>query len=295
MLEDPQLALQVRALPAPVLRQVVLGVGLEDAAELIELSTVEQLREVFDEDLWQSPKPGQDETFDVARFVVWLEVMLEVGGTFVADRLAELSEDFLVFVISHLVRVLDSTVIAASISDPSEADLLDKALDAQLCQELDDYLLVSRIENGWDAVLATLVALDERHSPLLRAVLRRCSIIAQEEVEDAGELYEALSEEEQLLERTLQELLDQDPNAYRHIVEELAYLANVLVAGDTSVARSSRPVEAAEPVLDLCDEGLRLIADRSARPDPASAREELLRWGAVATFRVAWASRGEPG
>ena len=77
MLDDPQLAPQLRALPAPVLRQVILQIGLEDAGELVALSSLEQLREVFDEDLWRSPRPGQDDAFDATRFCTWLEVLLE--------------------------------------------------------------------------------------------------------------------------------------------------------------------------------------------------------------------------
>ncbi len=88
LLEDPELAPTLRALPAPALRQVILRVGLEDAGELIALASLEQLREVFDEDLWRSAQPGQDEAFDAARFAVWLEVLLEGGEALVADRLA---------------------------------------------------------------------------------------------------------------------------------------------------------------------------------------------------------------
>ncbi len=389
LLEDPQLAPALRALPAPALRQVILRVGLEDAGELIALSTLEQLREVFDEDLWRSPQPGQDEAFDAKRFVVWLEVLLEGGEAFVADRLAELSEDFLVFAVSRLVRVLDVSVLTAWASDPSEAGLLDKVVDTQLCHELDEYLLVSRIEWGWDAVLTTLLALDERHPVLLRGVLSRCSIATHEEVEDAGKLSAALQGAQLLLEdaraereerraergyvspadaraflalartapetpeqdpltrahfrdlkpvaaaspsaaaatalpqppplrqllaeagvapdaqaapsaagslfrQTVGELLERDPDAHQRVVEELAYLANVLIAGDASAARTWRPVEAAERVLELCDEGLRSIADRGSS-DPAAPREALLRWGAVGVFRVAWASRSRAG
>src|SRR5512134_1127963 len=135
MLDDPQLAPQLRALPAPVLRQVILRVGLEDAGELVALSTLEQLREVFDEDLWRSARPGEDEAFDAARFVVWLEVLLEGGDAFVADRLAELSEDFLVFAVSRLVRVLDLAVLTAWATVPGEAELLDAVVETQPCQE----------------------------------------------------------------------------------------------------------------------------------------------------------------
>jgi hypothetical protein len=78
------------------------------------------------------------------------------------------------------------------------------------------------------------------------------------------------------------------------VLEELAYLANVLVAGDTGAARGWRPVEAVERVLELCDEGLRTIANRGGE-DPATAQEALLRWGAVGVFRVAWAARSGAG
>lgn len=200
MLDDPQLAPQLRALPAQVLRQVILQIGLEDAGELVALSSLEQLREVFDEDLWRSPRPGQDDAFDAGRFCTWLEVLLEAGDAFVADRLAELSEDFLVFAFSRLLRALDTAEVAASISDDDEAGLIDKALEAEACQELGDYLIVARVENGWDAVWTTLVALDDRHPELLRAVLQRCWLATREQAEGAGGLYEVLTGEEQLLE-----------------------------------------------------------------------------------------------
>jgi len=389
LLEDPELAPALRALPAPALRQVILRVGLEDAGELVAVSTLEQLREVFDEDLWRSARPGEDEAFDAARFAVWLEVLLEGGEAFVADRLAELSEDFLVFAVSRLVRVLDVAVLTAWATDPREGDLLDNVVETQPCQELDEYLIVSRTEWGWGAVLTTLLAIDERHPDLLRAVLGRCATATHDEVRSAGELHTALRGEELLLEdaraereerraergyvspadaraflalartapegpeedpitrahfrelkavvaagraaapaaalspppplrqllaeagveaeapetapapgslfrRTLAELHERDPRAHQRLVEELAYLANVLIAGDTSAAHSWRPVEAAERALELCDEGLRAIADRRGS-DPATAQEVLLGWGAVGVFRVAWASRHGAG
>jgi hypothetical protein len=200
LLDDPQLAPQLRALPAPVLRQVILRIGLEDAGELVALSSLEQLREVFDEDLWRSPRPGQDDAFDAARFCTWLEVLLEAGDAFVADRLAELSEDFLFFAFSRLLRALDAAEVAASIRDDDEAGLLDKVLEADACQELGDFLVVPRIENGWDAVWTALLALDERHPDLLRAILQRCWLATREQAEGAGGLYEVLTGEEQLLE-----------------------------------------------------------------------------------------------
>jgi hypothetical protein len=386
LLDDPELAPALRALPAPALRQVILRVGLEDAGELVALSTLEQLRDVFDEDLWRSAGPGEDEAFDAARFVVWLEVLLEGGEAFVADRLAELSEDFLVFALSRLVRVLDVAILTTWATAPGEASLLDEIVDMQPCQELDEYLMVARRESGWDALLTTVLALDERHPELLGAVLGRCAAATHDEVRSAGKLHAALRGEALLLEdaraereerraehgyvspadaraflalaratpagpdedpitrahfrelkpeatpspaaapaqarpqtprlrellgeaggaaeseetapagsslfrQTLAELQDADPRVQQRLLEELAYLANVLIAGDTSAERSWRPLEAAERVLELCDEGLlAVIADREG-DGPESAREALVDWGAVGVFRLAWAAR----
>jgi hypothetical protein len=200
MLADPTLAQELRALPAPALRRVILRVGLEDAGELVALSSLEQLREVFDEDLWRSPEPGRDDAFDAARFCVWLEVLHEAGEGFVADRLAELSEDFLVFAFSRLLRALDAAEVAASIRDDDEAGLIDKVLEAEDCRELGEWLIVARVENGFDAVWATLLGLDDRHPELLHAVLHRCWLATREQAEAASGLYEVLSGEEQLLE-----------------------------------------------------------------------------------------------
>lgn len=389
LLEDPELAPTLRALPAPALRQVILRVGLEDAGELIALASLEQLREVFDEDLWRSERPGQDEAFDASRFAVWLEVLLEGGEAPVADRLAELSEEFLVFAVSQLVRVLDVAVLTEWATEPLEAERLDQIFDAQFCQELDDYLLLSRCDQGWDAVRTTLLALDERHPQLLQGVLGRCALATHEEVQSAQTLHAVLAGDERLLEdaraerearraergyvspadaraflalartpmphpeqdpitrahfrelkpqpdprpgaasavghprpsslrrvllgagvevelqptppaagalfrRTLAELLERNPQAHQRVIEELAYLSNVLIAGDSSTARVWRPVEAAERVLELCDAGLRSLTDRGGS-SPLDPRDALERWGAVGTFRLAWASRAGSG
>ena len=47
-----------------MLGRVIDHVGLEDAGELVALATTDQLRRIFDDDLWHAPAPGKDETFD---------------------------------------------------------------------------------------------------------------------------------------------------------------------------------------------------------------------------------------
>lgn len=200
LLDDPDLLPQIRALPVPVLRQVILQIGLEDSGELIALSSPEQLRDLFDEDLWRAGSAGQDEHFDAARFAAWLEILLEAGEEFVSDRLARFSEDFLVFAFAQLVRVLDTAEITAALGGSDESGLLDRVLDSELCQELDEYLIVSRLENGWDAVWTSLLALDARDGSLLRAVLHRCWLATREQVDRNGGLHAALDDSEMLFE-----------------------------------------------------------------------------------------------
>jgi len=200
LLDAPDLAHRLQALPAPALREVLLEIGIEDAGELIALTSFEQLRDVFDEDLWRAPTPGADAGFDAERFALWLEVLQEAGDAFVADRLAEFSEDFLAFAFSRLVRVIDVSRASAALSDPDEANLLDKLVESQGCEELDGHLVVARSERAFDAVWSSLLALDERHPELLRALLRRNWLATESEAEDAGGLYALLTEGEQLRE-----------------------------------------------------------------------------------------------
>ena len=79
ILDQPDLVRSVRELPPQTFGKLIHHIGLEDAGELVALATTDQLRQIFDDDLWRSEKPGRDETFDAERFALWLEVMLEVG------------------------------------------------------------------------------------------------------------------------------------------------------------------------------------------------------------------------
>src|SRR5512144_1122618 len=90
ILEEPGLAQAVRGLEPRTLGRLIDHVGLEDAGEIVALASTAQLTAVFDEDLWRSDRPGEDERFDAARFAVWLEVLLEVGERFAARKLVEL-------------------------------------------------------------------------------------------------------------------------------------------------------------------------------------------------------------
>src|SRR6516225_3374003 len=64
MLDEPSLVTTVQRLTPHALGKIIQHVGLEDCGEILSLATTEQLRRVFDEDLWRSDRPGRDEVFD---------------------------------------------------------------------------------------------------------------------------------------------------------------------------------------------------------------------------------------
>ncbi len=199
VLEAPDLAGQVRALPGALLGKLIDHVGLEDAAELVALASTQQLTQIFDEALWHSARPGEDERFDSERFLLWLEILLESGERVVAERLAELSEDLLTLALQRHLLVVRLVDLQRELSgDDADSFEAEKALESSLSEELDDYQLIWRGGDGWDAVLTALLALDRDHHGLVVDVLERCADLSNEQIEDAGGLHAALSGEEML-------------------------------------------------------------------------------------------------
>src|ERR1041384_7842488 len=133
VLETPELAEQVQSLPPPVLGKLIEHVGLEDAGELVALATTEQLAHIFDEDLWKSSRVGEDERFDSARFLLWLELMLEADERRIAERLAELPQELLVLAFHRHMLVLPFDDLRAELSaGDDEADAAEKAFESCL-------------------------------------------------------------------------------------------------------------------------------------------------------------------
>jgi hypothetical protein len=200
ILETPDLAAAVQGLPAPALARLIDEVGLEDAGEIVAFASPAQLAEVFDADLWRSDQAGADERFDGGRFLVWLEVMLEAGDAFVAERLASLPEDLLALALHEHLLVLDVDDLLAEMrgADEEEVKLVEKALSNCLSEEIDEYQLVARRHDGWDAVLAAVLALDRDHHALLARVLERLCSMTAEHIDREGGLHSALTSEEML-------------------------------------------------------------------------------------------------
>jgi hypothetical protein len=199
VLETPGLTAQVQALPATVLGKLIEHVGLEDAGELVALATTEQLAGIFDEDLWRSNRVGEDERFDSERFLLWLEVLLEGGDRCVADRLAELPPDLLTLAFHRhlLVLALDDLQAELTAGD-DEAEAAEKAFESCLSEELEDFQLIWRGGDGWDSVLAAILAFDRDHHTACAELLERCAALSREHIDENGGLYAVLSSEEML-------------------------------------------------------------------------------------------------
>lgn len=202
LIEMPDLAQTVAALPAPTFAALIRKIGVEDAGEIVALATTEQLVQAFDEELFVNERAGERETLDVRRFVVWLEVLLEAGDEATARRVAVLDEEFVTHALSNIVLVLDQDALRQRLDegDEDEAWQVDKSLESALTEELDGYILVAKQHEGWDAALSLILALDRNHRALLERILDRLAAVASGYLDDLDELSTVLSEGESLAE-----------------------------------------------------------------------------------------------
>ena len=202
ILEEPKAIAVIQHLDPRILYRLVNQIGLEDAGEIVKYATTDQLKKLFDEDLWSNQKPGAEEKLDTSRFVLWLSVMLDIGTEYTISKITELDEDFLVAVLSKhlLVQNLDDLTLMNCGDRPSQSldDVTQKVLEGSLNHEFDEYIAISRDYNSWTPIFTLLVNLDEEHHDLLMRLLERCCYISNEYVEDNGGLCNVLTAEEQV-------------------------------------------------------------------------------------------------
>lgn len=380
LLELPALPAVVRSLDDASLTRLVRQVGLEDAGAVVALATPRQLEALLDADAWVPGAPGDAERFDPGRFALWLAVLVEADPDAAAEKLTGLDETFLAMAFSRLVRVFDGDrlrLAAAAADEDDDLDAFDKQLEGRLGHEFDQYWVVAREEEGWDAILDVLTSLSARAPRLFDRVLARCAALTDDAAAEEGGYAALLSADDALVEeaaddrderrsaagfvappaaksllgvlrrarvedilaesaidpvvatylpaldeedtlsavppsadaaalaawlaaeetraqggaralpspalagpfaRAMQALRDGDSVAWRRCRRDLAFLANVLVAGE-----ALRPAEAAEAVVATCDRGNRLAAERA----PSRAEAALAQpWGVVWLFRL---------
>jgi hypothetical protein len=111
ILESPRLERLVARLPPQLLHQVIQRRGLEDCADIVAHATPKQLARVFDLDLWRSGRPGHDETLDADRFAVWLDVLMESGAAVAAEKLMGVDADLVIAALAQHIRVFDRAAV----------------------------------------------------------------------------------------------------------------------------------------------------------------------------------------
>ncbi|MGD9210804.1 MAG: DUF6178 family protein [Desulfobacteraceae bacterium] len=201
ILEQPQLPAIIQRLDASMLTKLIHHIGLEDSAEIVSMTTANQLKSVFDEDLWHSEAPGKNEIFNAERFGLWLEILLESGPAFAAEKLTEMDEDLIILGLCRLVRVVNFNNLSHDInSDQSwnRNDMLDEILDCTLSQEFDAYLVVARSQSRWEAIRTVLTELNELDHTRLKRLLMSCCKISWESMENNSEYYHVFTAEETL-------------------------------------------------------------------------------------------------
>lgn len=210
ILDRPDLARAIRSLEPRVLNQLLRRCGLEDSGEVIALASSGQLMHLFDEDLWQSGRAGEEERFDAERFGLWLEVLAGMGPPVAAEKIAGLNLDFVTGAFSRHVLVLDETWTAlrmmafsdGSDVDPSEwerAEWAEKALEGSLRHEFSGYTVVSKSDAFWDAVLLVLLELEDGYPEFFGKLMEGCARIDAGQIDGDGGLYELLTEGERVM------------------------------------------------------------------------------------------------
>jgi hypothetical protein len=170
--DNPALPALLRDLQPAALARLVDRVGLNDAGELMALAPTHKLLQALDESLWKSPQPGVAEVFDAAELVDWLEAWNEIGDTFVAERLAAMSEDYRALCLSHLVNVRSHHTLAFLAIPDDEVDReRDTLQPVGSCAFYGPYMVVPAIEDEWEIVRTSLDALwTERPECLLHTL-----------------------------------------------------------------------------------------------------------------------------
>jgi hypothetical protein len=256
VLEQPALVQAVRELDGASLGKLIEHIGLEDAGELIALTSLEQLEQVLDDDLWRASQLAEDERFDPRRFATWLAVMLELGDDFTVRRLCALPRDLLTLAVHRLVLVVDMDALISEQPD----DGTQKALDSALHEEWEEFRVLARDSDAWEALWQALTALDQDHHELLRDVLERCAALDAEIVEEHGGLFEAIR---------ATDVLDDDVSEDRKSRRSaLGYVAPADARSFLALAAQRNPSQVRDPMTKAYFRGLSTHAPFRTSDEP---------------------------
>jgi hypothetical protein len=187
-----------------VLGRLIAHVGLEDAGELVALATTEQLAQIFDEELWHSARPRGRRDFRLRPVPALARGHARGGRPFrrrAAGRAAGGLGSTLAFH-RHLLVVATDDLRCELTAGDDDAQRHGKSLRKLPIRGIEDYLLIWRGGDGWDCVLSAVLALDRDHHSHMVDLLERCASMSREYIADNGGLYDVLSSDEMLGERS---------------------------------------------------------------------------------------------
>ena len=168
LLNTPDLAKVVPRLPPEILHRVIQVCGLEDSAEFVALATPAQLSRILDVDLWHVRTPGADEQFDVDRFGVWLEVLMQSGAAVAAEKLIGLDMELVVAGFSRHIAVFDQAAVSSYTTLDGE-QVPESCLDSAPTAEIGGYVIEARRTSAWDAIVDLLAFLQASAAGVLPA------------------------------------------------------------------------------------------------------------------------------
>ena len=239
------------------LHALVRHKGLDAAADLVAAATPEQLKAVFDIDLWRPSSSGHDERFDADRFGEWVEALVDSDEVLAARTIAALDEGLVITGLSRYVRVFDPATLLMPVSENEAADL-DLPAFTGLSREICGYVVRASRTDTWDAIVALLFALAEHHPARFNDVMCGCRRLSNSRPEIDG-LDDLLMAPEQVLHdvaaerdrrRSLQGYVSAaDAGAFLQMARQQRNPADVPGTANPIVAASFRAAaEDAEPV-----------------------------------------------
>lgn len=322
LLKDPRLPEKVRNASPTELMNWIDEIGLEDSGEIIAFAETKQIEAIFDMDLWKSEKFGDDEKFDAERFGTWLEILSEIGLEKAVEKTIKMDEDFLVMAFSSLVWVAETDWLEENCEANPQ---IEKIIESSLTFEIDSYILFGKSEKSWDIFISLITEMDTHHHSFLYGILDKCFNFLAQEATTEADLYNILSDEDQLADdvayerekrreaqgfvtpatarsfiklcemsldvednvtpkhllgrvisesnetknskeivlvsntrfKHIEAIFGMYPNSRNLFMEQINYLANILMSGWDWKNEDRRPGKALEIALEICEEGLK--------------------------------------
>jgi hypothetical protein len=289
--------------------------GLENCTELIAMATPAQLAAILDVDLWHSP-PGRDETFDAERFGQWLEVLLTLGLSEAAHKVAALPIALTIAGLANHVRVLDEAQVSAY--ETSDGELIERPYEDAITCKVGGYLIVATRQDSWGAINRLLPELFHAAPEFFDRVMRGIRVMSDSGFEEDGldtllhprdqMMFDLAADREERREaqgfvtpadaraflKGARDLHHRDAaegilRAYLRAIDGdrkddeavLGFLANVLMAGCAVQARAFTAKEASAGAVAICQLGV----SRWRRALPVDGQNER---DLIATFETGW-------